>query len=606
MKARWKMFKGLDTQMIAFFLVATLLFSAIASSFYYERTFSMLKTGSEQYHIQSMQQSQRWISQTLDEIDRITRVLSYSDAGQSVLAHAEQDSETTLLYHDFLKSIHEILVIYPFIHSIYFYSSDGVQIGENGTHSCVSADSPSYAFIQSEVGSSKSWNIIGGLREDFFNPLFNKMEDNPRLITMAKQEMVIQSTFVYGYIVVNIEEETLCNHYRTELPDESLFMINADRQIISSGDKDSIGQIYGNEEGLDFSEVCSSVIDSDGGVLNLNLSYRIPNTELCLVNHIRLNDLAASSRQIIWTISLTMCIGSLCLLLIVSVWLRWKLRPLKELVTKMSDIQSGRLGSTFRKIPRNEFGVLIQKFNEMSLSISELLRKNDQINQEKTEQELMALRAQLNPHFIYNTLNMIKWMAVMRGAGNIADCITTLGCLLEPIFKSRGDFWEVRSEIDYLQNYIKIMGWRYGNMCTFACSIPPECQTCRIPRYIFQPITENSVTHGIPREKAIHILVSGEKRDGRLILSVRDNGSSIPPEKLAELREMLQNNTPPPNASVGLYNVNRRIKLNFGDEYGLTIESELGIGTTVRLTLPVLQDPKNGAPPCVSESEKDR
>lgn len=94
----------------------------------------------------------------------------------------------------------------------------------------------------------------------------------------------------------------------------------------------------------------------------------------------------------------------------------------------------------------------------MSLSIVELMDKNEQIYRQKTQQELQALRAQLNPHFIYNTLNTIKWMAVMENADNITECITALGCLLEPIFKSDGQLWKAENEIDYLQNYIKIMG----------------------------------------------------------------------------------------------------------------------------------------------------
>lgn len=593
MKTHRKMFKGLDNQMMTFFVVATLVFSIITSLFYYRRMFSIVKNNSEQYHIQSMQLSQRWISQTIDEIDRITSILAYDDVGQSILMHDKQESsgEMALLYNDFLRNIHDILMTYPFIHSIYFYTSDGVQIGANNIHTCIDSASPSYSKICSEVNGDKNWNIFGGVKEDYFNPLFNEMEENPNLITMAKQIVVIHSNFIYGYVAVNIREETLCNYYQTDLPNEEVFMVNENRQIISSAVKSNIGETYPNNNNLDFTPSYSSVISYTGSVPTLNLSYHIPNTELWLVNHIKLDDLVTSSGEIIVTITLTMCIGSSCLLLIVSIWLRRKLHPLKELVNKMSDIQSGKLGSTFGKIPHNEFGILIRKFNEMSLSVTELIQKNEAIHQQKAEQELLALQAQLNPHFIYNTLNMIKWMAVMRGANNIVECITTLGCLLEPIFKSKGNFWTLQNEIDYLQNYTKIMGWRYGSMCTFECRIPEDCQGYFIPRYIFQPIVENSVTHGVPKEKAIHIIVSCEKQDKQLVLSVQDNGNSIAPEKLAELMRMLKNDTVRPNSSVGLFNVNRRIKLNFGDAYGLTIESEPKYGTTVKLTLPVVEDP---------------
>lgn len=141
----------------------------------------------------------------------------------------------------------------------------------------------------------------------------------------------------------------------------------------------------------------------------------------------------------------------------------------------------------------------------MSLSIVELMDKNEQIYRQKTQQELQALRAQLNPHFIYNTLNTIKWMAVMENADNITECITALGCLLEPIFKSDGQLWKAENEIDYLQNYIKIMGWRYGSTCSFCCHIMDTCTDMLIPRFILQPIVENSTTHGIRKDKSIQI-----------------------------------------------------------------------------------------------------
>lgn len=591
MKQHRKIFQELNIQMMIFFITATLIFSMIMSAFYYQRTFRMLRDNSEQYHIQSMQQSQRWISQTLEEVDRLSKILVYDNIGQSILADTEQvyNGDTAIMYNEFLKRIHNVLITYPFIHSIYFYTRDGLQIGANQLHTCVDWDSPSSLYIPTLIQNSwMNWNIVGGLQEDFFNPLFNAAEENPNLITMVKQEVVMQSNFVWGYIVVNIQEKAFYNYVHTSRANEELFVVNTDRQIVSGRDKSKIGKIYENQDHLDLKKPYSSVMSDTDGVPNLNLSYRIPGTTLWLVNNVQLDDLEASSREMIVNIIFTMTIGSLLLLLIISIWLRKKLSPLRELTAKMGEIQYGKFGATLKKIPQNELGILVRKFNEMSLAITSLMEKNEQIHQEKVEQELMVLQAQLNPHFIYNTLNMVKWMAVMRGANNIAECITTLGCLLEPIFRSKGSFWSMQSEIDYLQNYIKIMGWRYGNMCTFECLIPDECRGMLVPRYIFQPIVENSVTHGVPKEKAIHIVISCEKKEKQLLLYVSDNGNSIPPEKLEELRRMLQNDTVRPNSSVGLFNVNRRIKLNFGEEYGIKIESKQNCGTTVQMTLPII------------------
>lgn len=587
MKTKKNLFTHLNIQMAAFFLAANFIFLLICSALYYQWAFQILLENSEKLHIQSIQQTQHRIEQTLDEADRAVNLLSYGNTGQKILAHSgsETDIDSILLFRNYLEQVSGILRSYSSIYSIYFYTGDNLLIGASPLHTCINDEPASVSPILEYAGTDNSWNVIGGLKEDFFNPLFNKEEKNPRLVTMIRRSPVFHSSTVYGYIIVNFQEERFYDAFQAELPGEELLLLTSDGMIISGSRKDRIGEI---DDGFLSSKTSNtSRLTYDKHVPVLNLCIPVSNTGLFLVNRIRLEELIAGRRDIIWKIMVTLVLESLCMLPVVSLWLRIKLHPVKELTEKMDEIKNGRFTPPLKKIPENELGILVESFNQMSLSIVELMDKNEQIYRQKTQQELQALRAQLNPHFIYNTLNTIKWMAVMENADNITECITALGCLLEPIFKSDGQLWKAENEIDYLQNYIKIMGWRYGSTCSFCCHIMDTCTDMLIPRFILQPIVENSTTHGIRKDKSIQIDITCREENKCLLLCVHDNGS-ISPDRLQHILLSLDSPSPAPSLGVGLFNVNRRIKLNFGEEYGLHITSSHGHGTLVTLTLPII------------------
>jgi sensor histidine kinase YesM len=262
------------------------------------------------------------------------------------------------------------------------------------------------------------------------------------------------------------------------------------------------------------------------------------------------------------------------------------------LAGKMQDVGSGKLGVTLPRVPKNELGVVIRRFNEMSVNIADLVQRNGEILEEKRKLEIEALQAHINPHFIYNTLNMIKWMAVMTKSKNIVDSIVSLGNLLRPAFKSMDPMCTLSEEIDYIENYLRIMNWRFGNGITLEINVPGGLLCCRTPRFILQPVVENSVVHGLRLpENRIDIRIRATGQGGVLDIVISDTGTGIPGDMLAGIRDRLNGGAgyrgSHDDGSIGLYNVNRRIKLYFGVEYGLQLESRVGEGTDVTIRLPL-------------------
>lgn len=169
MKTKKNLFTHLNIQMAAFFLAANFIFLLICSALYYQWAFQILLENSEKLHIQSMQQTQHRIEQTLDEADRAVNLLSYGNTGQKILAHSgsETDIDSILLFRNYLEQVSGILRSYSSIYSIYFYTGDNLLIGASPLHTCINDEPASVSPILEYAGTDNSWNVIGGLKEDF-------------------------------------------------------------------------------------------------------------------------------------------------------------------------------------------------------------------------------------------------------------------------------------------------------------------------------------------------------------------------------------------------------------------------------------------------------
>ena len=232
----------------------------------------------------------------------------------------------------------------------------------------------------------------------------------------------------------------------------------------------------------------------------------------------------------------------------------------------------------------------------MSVSILELVEKNNAIERQKRELEMEALQSQINPHFLYNTLNIIKWMAVRSKANDIVECIITLGNILQPIYKSSDTMCPLRDEFDYVQNYVRIMNLRFGNGIILRLDVPDQLLDYKIPKFILQPIIENSITHGYDQTTMDSITISvvlTEVGDD-IHIEISNNGVSMSIEKLNGLNSKLSNRSAishnSTQAGIGLFNVNRRLRTYFGDAYGLYIRNSTEEGTCVLLRISKLID----------------
>lgn len=264
-------------------------------------------------------------------------------------------------------------------------------------------------------------------------------------------------------------------------------------------------------------------------------------------------------------------------------------RPLRSLVRMMKEVQNGNMDVSFPVVRRDEVGLVGSAFNRMIDRIKTLISDIYAIEQRKKEAELLSLQHQINPHFIYNTLESIRMTAVLNDDAEVGDMAQLLGKLLRYSIHAGSDTVPIAQEWEHLTMYIELLNYRYGAE-RFTVELPPEEETksMQVMKLLFQPIVENAIYHGYDEARG-HMSIRIEYRaDGpdRQFL-VHDDGVGMAEERLQQLRSSLRE---PPTEwdgrGIGLRNINERLKLRYGEKYGLTILSEQGAGTTVIVRMP--------------------
>ena len=317
--------------------------------------------------------------------------------------------------------------------------------------------------------------------------------------------------------------------------------------------------------------------------------YTVPSTKWKVINTTSFNELTQNVNQVI---SLVVTTFSFILLVFMIVFFtsiyRALLRPIHRLIHHMSDLEENNFNGRLKVFGYDEVAKLYKKFNKMVDRINLLIQRIDQEKEEKLQLELQTLQYQVNPHFLLNTLNSISMMADIYGAQHIKKMTTSLSTLLANTLSKGGMYASIEEEFNTLRSYADIMKLRYGDRFEVTFTIEPSAYELNILKLLLQPLVENSILHGMGDiYKKLNIHVTAKKNGPYLELSVIDDGIGMTKDQIETLLHH-QNDNHSGFSHIGVHNVNRRIKLNFGNQYGLEIHSELESFTQIHLKLPAM------------------
>lgn len=296
--------------------------------------------------------------------------------------------------------------------------------------------------------------------------------------------------------------------------------------------------------------------------------------------------ISAPAVRMMGTVVLALSLLSLALSLVTSEALaRHITRPVSRLDKAIAKVKDGDLSIQVKVKTSDELGRLTESFNQMVKDLKRYLEDRVQRQKDLNETTLRLYQTQLNPHFLYNTLDTIKWSAKIHQIPEIAVLAENLAVILRKSISSK-PFIQLREELDTIESYIKIQKIRFAGRFLYETEIPDMLEDCVIPKMILQPLVENAIIHGLDGCANGYICIYAAQKDGILRISVTDDGCGMGQEMLDWM------NSPNPakrDGHLGLYNVIQILKLYYGEEYGIQAESDTS-GTTVTIRLPAKKE----------------
>ena len=296
--------------------------------------------------------------------------------------------------------------------------------------------------------------------------------------------------------------------------------------------------------------------------------------------------ISAPAVRMMGTVVLALSLLSLALSLVISEALaRHITRPVSRLDKAIAKVKDGDLSIQVKVKTNDELGRLTESFNQMVKDLKRYLEDRVQRQKDLNETTLRLYQTQLNPHFLYNTLDTIKWSAKIHQIPEIAVLAENLAVILRKSISSK-PFIQLREELDTIESYIKIQKIRFAGRFLYETEVPDMLEDCVIPKMILQPLVENAIIHGLDGCANGYICIYAAQKDGILRISVTDDGCGMGQEMLDWM------NSPHPakrDGHLGLYNVIQILKLYYGEEYGIQAESDTS-GTTVTIRLPAKKE----------------
>ena len=363
-----------------------------------------------------------------------------------------------------------------------------------------------------------------------------------------------------GNIVYHPQQQQLYNELQTE-----------NISLIMDTDEDTVLTGTGN----------------DGKLYSISRSEK---TGWTVVDCTNVKELLSKSRQAQSVYVLTAIILVIVALLFSRFMARSITLPIQKLRDSMKKVQEGDFSVSDVVVDsKNEIGSLTKSFDVMTHRIHELMEQNVHEQEEKRRSELKALQSQINPHFLYNTLDSIIWMAEGKKNEEVVLMTASLARLLRQSISNEDEVVPIANEVEYARGYLTIQKMRYKDKLEFQIEVDSSILYIPLIKLVLQPIIENAIYHGLKyKESKGLLIVKGFMKDGNAVLQVIDDGVGMDEETLAHIYDKHKVNYH--SNGVGVYNVQKRLKLYYGEDYGITYTSELDKGTTATITIPGRQE----------------
>jgi len=392
-----------------------------------------------------------------------------------------------------------------------------------------------------------------------------------------------------GVAVLNVDEGVISDLY-SEInlgTTGSIFMINANGEIASSPDKEKIFTSVKNEQYYNLlkEETGSSIFRAeDGNALVVYRKYEV--LDWTIVGIVPVREITSDNAVLMRSVFFIFGAGILVSAMVILRISKRITGPLAKLGQVMTNVSEGDLEARAEILYRDDVGALALNFNNMLEQIDGLMYHLIDEQRVKRKMEFALIQAQINPHFLYNTLESICGLAQMKYTEEIIELVNELATFYRGILSKGSSIVTIEEEIQITESYLKIMRTRFQEKFNYSIQIEPEIMSYGAIKLILQPLVENSIQHGFKQRRTGGMIeIIGRHSQGEILLEIRDNGCGISKDRIeqifAEAKEDYE------LKSFGLKSVEDRIHLYFGEAYNIIVESVQGDGTLIKISLPV-------------------
>lgn len=534
---------------------------------------------------QAFEQVNNFISYRLDAVKEVSSMLYLNKDIQRIMGKGYDNYPILEQINDHRKLVEIISSVQNSkdVFGIRMYIDNGSVYSNEG-----------FTFINENTVKYEEWykNVLAGKGAVYWRPTYaykDFSKGNQNLISCVRT--INSDGFSgrsLGAISVDVSEEsiyTIIKQVSSSWYGE-LFLIDSEGNIISSLDRASVGTNISNQK------VFAEISNLDTGYKKINYekkssilySRQLELTGWQLVAIIPLKEILLPSKQVLNYLLAIIIFVTLIAVTVAFYISNGITKRINQLIKNMKKIEKENWDVNISIDSNDEIGVLQKHFNYMVSHIKRLIREKYQGEIDKKNAELKALQAQINPHFLYNTLDMVNWLSYKYNAQDISSIIENLAKFFKISLSNGRDIISIRDELTHVRIYLDIQNKRFGESIAAVFDVSKEIEELATVKLILQPIVENAILHGIQEkeDKTGVISITGRVENNKVILVVKDDGIGI---EEASLKGLLHNNK---SKGYGVKNVNERIRLYFGEDNGLFYESIPGKGTKVTLVFPVV------------------
>ncbi|MHB8061573.1 MAG: sensor histidine kinase [Ruminiclostridium sp.] len=578
----------LKNKLILYFSIIFIIVSLCISFFYSNYTKDLL----EQKIIDNTQNNLNYILSNVDQQLRQCQELSdwiYLNRNlDKILVRNYSDPKYNLEYD--ISAAYKVLNDRILNSSIGKYMVSVIIEGKNSVYLKLFEEAD---YIDIKALKATEWFQEGIATEKF---LCNGIEDNlakkkvnsTLFFPFARKVIFADTRKQIGWQVISFSPELISSSIRDfEVPQgDFLFLVDEQGRCLYSSNSKYLGQDLSDSIALSNKEsVKDHYITTFLGEKVLAVTQKSAYSNFKIV-HLVDYSIIEEQRTTATNIAFIIIIITITISCLLTVFLSSNLtRPLRRIKNRMDYISKGNFRLEPELEGNDEIGELGKGINQLAFNIDELISKVKSEEHAKKELEFKVLQSQINPHFVYNALNSIKVMAMMQKADGIYETVTALGDLLKETSKGAMSQITIEEELKLLDKYITIQKIRKKGLIQVIYSIDNEVVLYKIPKFTLQPIIENSIVHGFEGKKGVGILnISASIVEDNILIEIRDNGVGIPQDKISSILKDTKKGERYNN--VGLINIDERIKLTYGEQYGLSFESKHMEYSIVRINIP--------------------